>query len=84
MSRIPDAVLDEIKDKISISEVVSEYVKLNSKGGQLWGLCPFHEEKSPSFTVHDDKGFYTVSAVGKAGPCSTSSWISRILVSSMR
>ncbi len=67
MSRIPDAVLDEIKDKISISEVVSEYVKLNSKGGQLWGLCPFHEEKSPSFTVHDDKGFYHCFGCGKGG-----------------
>ncbi len=67
MSKIPDYILEEIREKISISEVVSDYVTLTPKGGQLWGLCPFHDEKTPSFTVHDDKGFYHCFGCGKGG-----------------
>ncbi len=67
MARIPDYILEQIKDKISLSDVISDYISLKSKGGQLWGLCPFHDEQTPSFTVHDDKGFYHCFGCGKGG-----------------
>ena len=67
MGRIPDYILEQIKDRVPLSDVISDYVTLRSKGGQLWGLCPFHDEKSPSFTVHDDKGYYHCFGCGKGG-----------------
>jgi len=57
MAKISDDVLDQIKARLSISDVVSEYVTLSNRGGRLWGLCPFHQEKTPSFSVVDDQGF---------------------------
>lgn len=67
MSKIPEALLDKIKNSVSISDVISEYVTLVPKGGRLWGLCPFHEEHTPSFTVSEDKGFYHCFGCGKGG-----------------
>ncbi len=67
MGKIPDHILEEIRSKISISEVVSQYVHLTPKGGRLWGLCPFHDEKTPSFTVNEQKGFYHCFGCGKGG-----------------
>ena len=54
MAKISDDVLDQIKARLSISEVVSDYVTLSSRGGRLWGLCPFHQEKTASFSVVDE------------------------------
>jgi DNA primase len=48
----------EIRDRASIVEVVSDYVTLKKAGRNYMGLCPFHTEKSPSFTVSDEKGIY--------------------------
>lgn len=48
---IPEEKIQEIKDKVNIVDLVSEYVSLKPKGGQYWGLCPFHDEKTPSFSV---------------------------------
>jgi DNA primase len=67
MGKIPDYVIDEIREKISISEVVSQYVTLTPKGGRLWGLCPFHTEKTPSFTVQEEQGFFHCFGCGKGG-----------------
>ncbi len=49
---------DQLKSKILISELVGKKVKLKSRGKDFVGLCPFHNEKTPSFTVNDEKGFY--------------------------
>ena len=49
---------DILKDRVSISSVVTRKTKLENRAGKLIGLCPFHSEKTPSFTVSDDKGFY--------------------------
>ena len=49
---------DELRQKILTSEVVSKKVALKLKGKEFGGLCPFHNEKTPSFTVNDIKGFY--------------------------
>ena len=47
----PDAWLDELLAKNDIVSVVSSYVELRPKGRRLWGLCPLHGEKTPSFSV---------------------------------
>lgn len=49
---------DKLRSSILTSEVVGKKVKLKSRGNEFQGLCPFHNEKSPSFTVNDLKGFY--------------------------
>jgi DNA primase len=67
MAKISDAVLDQIKAKIPISEVVSDYVTLTNRGGRLWGLCPFHQEKTPSFSVVDEQGFFYCFSCKKGG-----------------
>jgi DNA primase len=51
MNKISKEKIEEIKVKNNIHDVISKYVKLTSKGGSLIGLCPFHNEKTPSFTV---------------------------------
>lgn len=53
--RIDQSTINEIKDKTDILDLVSEYVKLEKRGRNYIGLCPFHDEKTPSFTVSEDK-----------------------------
>lgn len=53
--RIDQSIINEIKDKTDILDLVSEYVKLEKRGRNYIGLCPFHDEKTPSFTVSEDK-----------------------------
>ncbi|MFT9077372.1 DNA primase [Ethanoligenens sp.] len=56
---IPEAFLQELKDRCDIESVVSRYVNLRKSGKSLVGLCPFHNEKTPSFHVYpDDQHFY--------------------------
>ena len=58
---------DELRAKISIAEVVGQKVKLTRKGREYTGLCPFHNEKTPSFTVNEAKGFYHCFGCGAHG-----------------
>ncbi|WP_398574378.1 DNA primase [Staphylococcus equorum] len=53
--QIEQSTINEIKDKTDILDLVSEYVKLEKRGRNYIGLCPFHDEKTPSFTVSEDK-----------------------------
>lgn len=55
---IDDRVLDEIRSRASIVDVISEYVNLNKKGSNYMGLCPFHSEKTPSFSVSESKQIF--------------------------
>ena len=59
--------LDEIRTRLSCSEVVGRRVRLVRKGREHSGLCPFHNEKTPSFTVNDDKGFFHCFGCGAHG-----------------
>ena len=61
------AFLDEIKERVSVSSIVGRKVKLTKKGREFLGLCPFHNEKTPSFTVNDEKGFYHCFGCGAHG-----------------
>ncbi|MEO3428547.1 DNA primase [Pelagibius sp. CAU 1746] len=63
----PPEFLDELRNRIATSEVVGKRVKLVKKGREFSGLCPFHNEKTPSFTVNDDKGFYHCFGCGAHG-----------------
>ena len=50
--------LEEFKARLPIAEIVGRYVRLVRRGREFTGLCPFHQEKTPSFTVSEEKGFY--------------------------
>lgn len=63
----PNRFLDEIRARLSVSEIVGRKVKLIRKGKEYHGLCPFHNEKTPSFTVNDHKGFYHCFGCGAHG-----------------
>ena len=54
----PQQFLDELVSRNDIVDVVSSYVTLTRKGGNYFGLCPFHNEKTPSFSVSPDKQIY--------------------------
>ena len=56
--KYPKEYLDEIKLRIKVSQVVGAEVKLKRRGKEFIGLSPFSNEKTPSFTVNDEKGFY--------------------------
>ncbi|AHX03821.1 DNA primase [Ehrlichia chaffeensis str. Heartland] len=60
-------VIDIIKSKIKLSDVVGQRVKLTKRGNSVIGLCPFHGEKTPSFTVNDEKGLYYCFGCGANG-----------------
>ena len=64
---IPEAFIDELVARNEISDVVSSYVHLTRKGNNLWGLCPFHNEKTPSFSVAPEKQIYHCFGCGKGG-----------------
>ncbi len=55
---IPEEIIEEIKNRVNIAEVVGEYVHLTQKGDRFWGLSPFKSEKTPSFTVTPSKQMY--------------------------
>ena len=58
MAWIPDAFIDELLSRTSLEEVVAEYVPLQRKGKRYWGCCPFHNEKTASFSVNVEEQFY--------------------------
>lgn len=64
---IPREKVEEIINAARIEEVVGEYVTLKKRGANLLGVCPFHNEKTPSFTVSPAKGIYKCFGCGKAG-----------------
>lgn len=59
--------IDELRARVSIADVVGAKVKLTKKGREYQGLCPFHNEKTPSFTVNESKGFYHCFGCGAHG-----------------
>ena len=67
MGLIPDNVIDEVLTRADIESVVGRYVLLKRSGGNLWGLCPFHSEKTASFSVNPSKGIYKCFGCGKGG-----------------
>jgi DNA primase len=64
---IQDSTIAEIKNRLDIEEVVGDFVSLKRKGQNLWACCPFHNEKTPSFSISPAKGFYKCFGCGKGG-----------------
>ena len=65
--RFTPQFLDELRARLPVSEVVGKRVKLKKAGKEFKGLSPFQQEKTPSFTVNDQKGFYHCFSSGKHG-----------------
>jgi len=63
----PPRFLDELRQRVSLSEIVGRRVKLTRRGREYVGLCPFHKEKTPSFSAVEDKGFYHCFGCGAHG-----------------
>ena len=64
---LPQSFLDELIDRSDILDVVSRYVPLKKKGGDHWGCCPFHNEKTPSFHVNRERQIYKCFGCGEGG-----------------
>ncbi len=63
----PDEIIEEVRSRNNIVDVISSYVKLQRKGSSYFGLCPFHNEKSPSFSVSPGKQMYYCFGCGAGG-----------------
>ncbi len=67
MARYEDSLIEEIKANINIVDVISQYVSLKRQGRNYFGLCPFHNEKSPSFSVSESKQIFHCFGCGVGG-----------------
>lgn len=68
MAKIPQVIIDDIRSRTNIVEIIGQYVQLKKSGGHNYtGLCPFHNEKTPSFSVAEDKQFYYCFGCGRGG-----------------
>ncbi|MHC6201801.1 DNA primase [Breznakiellaceae bacterium SP9] len=67
MAIVSKASIQELTDKLDAVAVVQDYVRLENKGGRFWGLCPFHSEKTASFTVNPELKVYHCFGCGKGG-----------------
>ena len=64
---IPERFIEELSARCDLLDVVGDYTPLTKKGKDYWGLCPFHNEKTPSFSVSPDKQIYHCFGCGKGG-----------------
>jgi len=66
-NNFPQELIEEIKARVSIKEVVADYLSLSKDGANWKALCPFHKEKTPSFKVHEGKGIFHCFGCGESG-----------------
>ena len=64
---IPSSFIDEVRAKNDIVDVASKYITLTRRGGGVWACCPFHSEKTPSFSIKQDGQFYKCFGCGESG-----------------
>lgn len=67
MAKIPSEIIDEIRERSNIVDIVGQHVQLKKSGKNYLGLCPFHSEKTPSFSVAEDKQIFHCFGCGKGG-----------------
>ena len=67
MARISEHIIEQVRQNADIHDVVSGYVELKKRGRNFFGLCPFHNEKTPSFSINVDKQIYKCFGCGKGG-----------------
>ena len=64
---VPPEFIEDLRQRVPLSDIIGRRVKLIRKGRRFSGLCPFHSEKTPSFSVVDDDGFYHCFGCGAHG-----------------
>ena len=67
MPRLADGFINELKERIDLFDLISSYVDLKKSGSSWVGLSPFQQEKTPSFYVHPQKGFFKCFSSGETG-----------------
>lgn len=67
LMRYSDEVIEEVRARNDVVDVIGGYIHLQKKGSNYFGLCPFHNEKSPSFSVSPQKQMYYCFGCGKGG-----------------
>ncbi|MFD1677819.1 DNA primase [Alicyclobacillus fodiniaquatilis] len=67
MSKVPDGFLEELRQKVDIVEIISDHVQLRRSGRSFTGLCPFHNERTPSFSVSPERQMYHCFGCGAGG-----------------
>ncbi|MDQ6972887.1 MAG: CHC2 zinc finger domain-containing protein, partial [Mariprofundaceae bacterium] len=67
MAHFPSEFLDEVLARTDVVELIARHVELKKSGANFMGLCPFHHEKSPSFSVSTDKQLFYCFGCGKGG-----------------
>lgn len=67
LARIPEQVIEQVRDATDIVDFISQYVQLQKQGKNFFGLCPFHEERTPSFSVTEDKQIFHCFSCGRGG-----------------
>ena len=67
MSRISETTIEQIRTSADIIDVISSYIELKKRGRNFFGLCPFHDEKTPSFSVNPEKQIYKCFGCGSGG-----------------
>ncbi|MBQ6110745.1 MAG: DNA primase [Alphaproteobacteria bacterium] len=67
MAKYDNSFTDELRQRLSLVDVISRRIPLIKKGQNYWGCCPFHNEKTPSFSVSEEKGFYHCFGCGEHG-----------------
>ena len=65
--RYSDEIIEEVRSRSDIVDIIGQYVSLKRSGANYVGLCPFHNEKTPSFSVSPDKQIYHCFGCGKGG-----------------
>ena len=65
--RIDPETVERIKQTAAVADVIGDYVTIKKKGANYWACCPFHGEKTPSFSISPAKGIYKCFGCGKAG-----------------
>lgn len=65
--KIPEEVINHVRTSVNISDVISDYVQLHKQGRNLFGSCPWHDEKTPSFSVNEQKQIFHCFSCGRGG-----------------
>ena len=67
MARISEQIIESVRSKAEIVNTISNYVQLKKRGRNFFGICPFHDEKTPSFSVNQEKQIYKCFGCGVGG-----------------
>lgn len=66
-TRIPEEVINQVRTTVNITDIISEYVELHQQGRNLFGRCPWHDERTPSFSVNEQKQIFHCFSCGRGG-----------------